>query len=162
MSIFDNVKAEDTRFAKLIKEIADCKSKNPKKARFPQELILKCVSYIQDTKNMTRVKFAERTSVSYTTIQSWVHKYGKEEKNNKFTPTPVSSQVSIFGDMKPDKVVVKDMIPIASSAKEIVPCIPVKEIAVPKEANAIIKTPDGLEIQLPISYLASVLKNMKG
>ena len=143
MSIFDNVKSEDTVFSKLMTDIADFKSKNKDaaKLRYPKDLIRKCVSYVEDTRNMTKMKFSERSGLSYATIQAWVTKYGKPSAKKIVTSPrlPEMSVENLFGNLKP---VVKD----ASS----------------KEPQAIIKYPDGLEIQFPISHLASVLKSMKG
>lgn len=161
MSIFENVKCDDTVFAKLIKEIADSKSKGSKKTSFPKELIVKCVEYIENTKNMTRVKFAERTGVSYSTVQSWVNKYGKPVKTYtppaSIAPIPVTQIQSIFGNMKPVKEVVKDIfVPLLGT--EALKPVAAKE---KEKANALIRTPDGLEIELPIAYLASFLKTLK-
>jgi DNA-binding transcriptional regulator YiaG len=166
MSIFENVKCDDTVFAKLIKEIADSKSKGSKKTSFPKELIVKCVDYIENTKNMTKVKFAERTGVSYSTVQSWVNKYGKPVKTYAppaaIAPIPATQIQSIFGNMKPVKEVVKDIpslfTPIPTTTTETLKPVAAKE---KEKANALIRTPDGLEIELPIAYLASFLRTLK-
>jgi len=166
MSIFENVKCDDTVFAKLITEIANSKSKGQgSKSSFPKELIMKCVEYVESTKNMTRAKFAERTGLSYSTIQSWMNKFGKSDIRNytppaSIAPIPVTQMQSIFGDKKP--VSVKEIVKDLPSLFTPIPTEALKPVAKEKEkSNALIRTPDGLEIELPIAYLASFLKTLK-
>jgi hypothetical protein len=140
--MFQNVKSDDTIFAKLLTDIEAAKTSKSKS--YPEPLRHRILEYITITK-ITLKAFSARSGLSQHTIKRWM---GEQDKSDEI--------VESVKKKKEEAVVVPPPPPPPPQESAVVVVAPPKE-----EEKVTIRLKGGIEVDIPIGRLAQVLRELQ-